>query len=208
MEMNTGADSSAWSTHVLAWERSEDLLFSSSFSVIPPSPSWFPPMVYYYSIIASICLSSHRVDRDQEQKAVRVRRKEKEDRRDFSLQYKHISSLPSPPSQSPSSDLIKMLQSHFSLSVQNIIIQHDFWTASCTIRNSTAPGKKMWFRLVLYYITVYVWSLLPPHGLSVPVWGHCMCMFGCMDALTRMMYTQTHREFIYIMKLFPISISI
>ena len=76
-----------------------------------------------------------------------------------------------------------MLQSHFSLSVRDIIIQHDFWTASCTIRNSAALGKKMWFKLVLYYITVYLWSLLPSHTLSLSLWGHFwVCV--CSDAYT------------------------
>ena len=60
---------------------------------------------------------------------------EKESRRDFFSPIQTNLLPPLAPSQSPSSDLIKMLQSHFSRSVQDIIIQHDFWTASCTIRN-------------------------------------------------------------------------
>lgn len=141
--MSTGADPWARSTRVLARERSEDIPFSSSFSVISPSLPWFPPMVYYYSIITSICLSSHRVDRDQEQKTVRARKK----KRARGIFLSSTNTSPPTPllfsSQSPSSDQIKMLQSHFSLSVRDIIIQHDFWTASCAIRNSTALGKKM-----------------------------------------------------------------
>lgn len=64
---------------------------------------------------------------------------------DFCLQHKHISylRLHSPPTQSPSSDLIKMLRSHFTLSVQGFIIRSDFWTASCAIRNVTAPGENV-----------------------------------------------------------------
>lgn len=92
-----------------------------------------------------------------------------------------------------------MLQSHFSLSARDIIIQYDFWTASCTIRNSAALGKKMWFKLVLYNITVYLWSLLPSHTVSVfSLRPFCvyMCMFGCMNALSHMMYKCTQQEFI------------
>lgn len=127
----------------MCWpERAQKISLFSSSSVIPPSLSWFPPMVYYYGIIASICLSSHRVDRNQEQKTVRVRKKKRTG--GISLSNTNTSSLlpPHPSLQNLSSDLIKMLQSHFPLSVQNLIIQHDSWTASCTIRNSTAPKAR------------------------------------------------------------------
>lgn len=111
--------------------------------------------------------------------------------------------LPPPlSSQSPSSDQIKMLQSHFSLSVQDIIIQHDFWTASRTIRGSATLGKKMWFKLVLYYITVYLWSLLPSHTLSVSFWGCssvCVCVCVCVYAWMHLQVLCIHnqQEFIY-----------
>lgn len=73
-----------------------------------------------------------------------------------------------------------MLQSHFSCSVWDIIIQHDFWTASCTIRNSAALGKKTWFRLLLYYMTVYIRSPLPSHSLfEIFV---CMCLDAWMHS--------------------------
>lgn len=147
--MSTGADPRARSTRVLARECSEDLPFSSSFfSVIPSSLPWFPHIVYYYSIITSICLSSHRVDQNQEQKTVKAKTKKEGGvvvvggGGIFTPTQTHLLP-PLSSSQSPSSEQIKMLQSHFSLSVQEIIIQHDFWTASCTIRNSAALGRKM-----------------------------------------------------------------
>lgn len=148
----------------------------SSSSVIPSSLPWFPHLVYYYSIIASICLSSHRVDWDQEQKTVRARMK-KEGRIFFftPIQTHPLPALSS--SHSPSSEQIKMLRSHFSLSVQEIIIQTDFWTASCTIRNSAALGRKMWFKLVLYCITIYSWSRLPSHTPSVSLQGCLVRVF-------------------------------
>lgn len=148
----------------------------SSSSVIPSSLPWFPHLVYYYSIIASICLSSHRVDRDQEQKTVRARM-QKEGRIFFftPIQTHPLPALSS--SHSPSSEQIKMLRSHFSLSVQEIIIQTDFWTASCTIRNSAALGRKMWFKLVLYCITIYSWSRLPSHTPSVSLQGCLVRVF-------------------------------
>lgn len=71
--LNCGPD-----RHMCWPERAQKISrFSSSSTVSPPSLSWFPPMVYYYGIIASICLSSHRVDRNQEQKTVRVRKKKR-----------------------------------------------------------------------------------------------------------------------------------
>lgn len=117
--------------------------------------------------------------------------KVKEGRREFFSPIQTHLLLPLS-SQSPSSDQIIMLHSHFSLSVWDIIIQHDFWTASCTIRDSAALGKKMWFKLVLYYITVYLSSLLPSHTLSVFLWGCPLCMCVCV-----WMHECTYRYYVY-----------
>lgn len=89
------------------------------FSSLCLSLPWFPPMVYYYAIIASMCLSSHRVDQNQEQKTTRAR-KRKEKKEWFFSPVQTIFFPPVP--FILNSDQIKMPQGHFSLSVQDIII--------------------------------------------------------------------------------------
>lgn len=80
---------------------------------------------------------------------------------------------PPPPSQNSSSDLIKMLRSHFTLSVQGFIIRSDFWTASCAIRNPTAPGENVRFTLAPCDTTVYLPSP-PQHSQPLTFSLHCL----------------------------------
>lgn len=134
--MSTGADPRARSTRVLARDPSEDFPFS--ISVISSLP-WFSShglLLQYNSFHLPVKPPSSRTkDRKTERRSFLSNTNTCGEggggTRGVLLRSKSLFG----PNQNAAS--------HFTFSLRDIIIQHDFWTASCTIRNSAALGKKM-----------------------------------------------------------------
>lgn len=144
MEMSTGADSRARSTRVLARECSEDLPFSSLLLLL--CHPFISSMVSSLGLLLQYNRFHLPVKPPGRPRSGTKDSERENEKRGQDFFFTPIQTHPLPAlssSHSPSSEQIKMLRSHFSLSVQEIIIQTDFWTASCTIRNSAALGRKM-----------------------------------------------------------------